>query len=310
MKILLDRLGQYLALRRSLGFKLRDHERALRNFVVHLQAQGAEFITTEMALEWAQQPRNVTQAHRARRLGMVRDFARHLAASDPRTEIPPQGLLPGRTQRTQPYIYSEKQILSLIREAEKLLPVEGLRPHIYSTLFGLLAVTGMRVGEVVALGRGDVDLSQGVLTLRQTKFNNTRLLPIHPSTQRRLQSYARRRDELVPVQSTDSLFISDHGTRLKHFTVRWIFVKISRQIGLRSVTDSHGPRLHDLRHTFAVRTLINWYQSGTDPEKQLPLLSAYLGHAKLSDTYWYLSAVPELLGAVNTRLEHVMGDLS
>ena len=255
MKILLDRLGQYLALRRSLGFKLRDHERALRNFVVHLQAQGAEFITTQMALEWAQQPRNVTQAHRAQRLGMVRGFARYLAVSDPRTEIPPQGLLPGRTQRTQPYIYSQEQILCLLQEAKKLPPVEGLRPYTYSTLFGLLAVTGMRVGEVLALGREDMDLSQGLLTVRQAKFNNTRHIPLHPSTQRSLQSYARRRDELVPVQSTDSLFIADRGTRLKHFTVRWTFVKISRQIGLRSATDSHGPRLHDLRHYPASRIM-------------------------------------------------------
>jgi integrase len=310
MNRLLKELNEYLALRRGLGFKLRDHERALRKFVRFQQAQSAEFVTTDLALEWAQQPQHASQAHRAHRLGMVRDFARYLSASDPRTEIPPQDLLPGRTRRVQPYIYSDDQILRLVQEAARLEPRDGLRPRTYGTLFGLLAVTGMRVGELIALKDHDVDLRQGLLTVRQSKFNKTRILPVHRSTQETLRAYARDRDKLVGVRATDRFFVSNCGTGLNHSIVRHAFIHVSRHVGLRTHADRHGPRIHDLRHTFAVRTLTDWHRAGIDPEQKLPLLSAYLGHAKVSDTYWYLTAVPELLGAVNTRLEHFLGDLS
>jgi integrase/recombinase XerD len=303
-------LEEYLALRRGMGFKLRDHESALRKFIAFVCAEGTGFITTQLAVAWAQQPQDVTLAHRAHRFTMVRDFARYLSATDPRTEVPPQGLVPTRTQRTPPYIYSEEQIRSLIRQASLLEPPDALRPHTYSTLFGLLAVTGMRVGELVALGCDDVDLTQGVLIVRAGKFNKTRFIPVHDSTQRKLQAYTCRREQLVPRPSTNSFFVSDHGTRFSYWAVRSTFIGISRLIGLRKATDNRGPRLHDLRHTFAVRTLTNWHRAGVDPEQRLPLLSAYLGHAKVSDTYWYLSAVPELLGSVSTRLENFLGGLS
>ena len=310
MNTFVKKLDGYLDMRRAMGFKLTKHESGLRKFIAFMHGQGAEFITTELALAWAQQPRDTSQAHRAQRLGMVRDFARYLSATDPRTEIPSQGLLPARSQRTQPYIYSDEQILALVREAAGLQPAAGLRSHTYSTLFGLLAVTGMRIGEILALDRDDVDLQQGVLTVTKSKFNKTRLIPLHESTVRKLGAYVRRRDTLLPEGITSGFFVSDGGVRLNRFAVRHIFIRVSRLTGLRKVTDSHGPRLHDLRHTFAVKTLINWYRSGIDPEQRLPLLSAYLGHAKISDTYWYLSAVPELLGAVNTRLENFLGGLS
>jgi integrase len=308
MNRLLDELNEYLALRRGLGFKLRDHESALRKFVVFLQARASEFVTTHLALEWAQQPRQASQAHRAHRLGMARDFARYLSARDPRTEVPPQDLLPGQVRRVQPYIYSAAQILRLVQAAATLKPRDGLRPRTYGALFGLLAVTGMRVGEVVALKDHDVDLSQGVLTIRQSKFNKTRILPIHSSTQEQLRTYARCRDRLAPLRTTDRFFVSGRGTGLNSSIVRYAFIEISRHIGLRTLADRLGPRMHDLRHTFAVRTLIDWHRTGIDPEQRLPLLSAYLGHTKVSDTYWYLTAVPELLAAVNTRLEHFLGD--
>jgi len=310
MKTLRKALDRYLVFRRSLGFKLRDHARGLPKFLAFLHTQGAEFITTDLALAWAQQPSHTSAAFQAKRLGMVREFARYWSASDPRTQIPPQGLLPAQPQRTQPYIYSHAEILDLVREASRLRPPGGLRPHTYSTLWGLLAVTGMRVSEVVALDRADVDLKQGVITVRQSKFNRTRILPVHSSVQRKLQAYARRRDQMMPVRTSDGFFISDRGVRLNPWIVRYTFVRISRRIGLRKATDTHGPRLHDLRHAFAVRTLINWYRSGINPEQRLPLLSAYLGHVKVSDTYWYLSAVPELLAAVSTRLDDYLGDFS
>ena len=310
MKTLHIALNRYLALRRSLGFKLRDHGRALPQFVAFLHEQGAEFITTELALAWAQQPKQVTRAHHAGRLSMVRDFARYRAASDPRTQVPPQGLLPAQPQRTQPHIYTDEDIVGLIRQASRLEPSKALRPSTYATLFGLLAVTGMRVGEALALNRADVDLREGVLAVRKGKFNKTRFIPVHASTRDRLRAYARRRDRLVPVSSVDSFFLSDRGTRVLYNSVSCTFISIACTLGLRESPAIRGPRLHDLRHTFAVKTPISWYRSGINPEQRLPLLSAYLGHVKVSDTYWYLSAVPELLGAVNTRLENILGDIS
>lgn len=243
-------------------------------------------------------------------LNEIRDFARYLSARDPRTQVPPQGLLPGRTRRAQPHIHSDAQILQMVQEAAGLEPRNGLRPSTYGTLLGLLAVTGMRVGEVIAPKDPDVDLRQGLLTVRQSKFNKTRILPVHHSTQEALRAYARVRDKLVPVRATDRFFVSDRGTRLEASVVRRAFLHISRAIGLRTPADRRGPRMHDLRHTFAVRTLADWHRTGVDPEQRLPLLSAYLGHTRVSDTYWYLTAVPELLGAVNTRLEHFLGDPS
>jgi integrase/recombinase XerD len=310
MNRLRDELNGYLTLRRGLGFKLRDHESALRKFVVFLQAHAAEFVTTHLALEWAQQPQQTSQSHRAHRLGMARDFARYLSARDRRTEVPPNDLLPGQVRRAQPYIYSTAQILRLIQAAAGLKPRDGLRPRTYYTLFGLLAVTGMRVGEVVALKDRDVDLSQGLLTVRQSKFNKTRILPIHSSSQEELRAYARCRDRLAPIRTTDRFFVSPRGTGLNYWIVRHAFIQISRHIGLRAPADRIGPRMHDLRHTFAVRTLTDWHRTGIDPEQRLPLLSAYLGHAKISDTYWYLTAIPELMDAVKTRLEHFLGDRS
>jgi site-specific recombinase XerD len=310
MNTLMKKLNDYLDMRRALGFKLTKHEPELRKFIAFLHAQAAAFITTELALAWAQQPRHTSPSHWAQRLGMVRDFARYLSATDPRTEIPPQGLLPAQPQRAQPYIYSDEEILALMRGADALRPPAGLRSHTYSTLFGLLAVTGMRHGEILALDRDDLDLQQAVLTVTKSKFNKTRLIPLHESTVRKLRTYVRRRNTSLQPAKASAFFVSECGARLNRCAVRHIFIRVSRLIGLREATDSHGPRLHDLRHTFAVRTLINWHRAGLNVEQRLPLLSAYLGHAKVSDTYWYLSAVPELLGSVSTRLNNYLGDLS
>jgi len=310
MNGLLKALDDYLALRRNMGFKLAEHEPALRKFIAFLNTRNAESITTNLALAWAQQPRHTTPATRAKRLGMVRDFARYLCTTDPRTQVPPQGLLPAQPQRTQPYIYTQDQICRLVQQAARLDPADGLRPHTFSTLFGLLAVTGMRIGEAMALDRRDVDLKEGVITVRLGKFNKTRLLPVHRSTRRRLHGYAQSRDSLVRVRASESFFLTDTGRRLYYERVWRAFARVSWQTGLRPTPRGHGPRIHDLRHTFAVRTLINWYRSGINPEQRLPSLSAYLGHAKVSDTYWYLSAVPELMGAVSSRLDNLFGATS
>ncbi|RJQ66023.1 MAG: integrase [Desulfobacteraceae bacterium] len=293
----------YLTMRRSLGFKLRDMGYNLHHFVAFMEQQGASVITAELALRWAQLPQGVQPAYWASRLSYVRSFARYLSATDPRTAIPPMGLLPYRNKRATPYIYSDKQIEQILKAAKSLPPSTGLRPWTYYNLFGLMAVTGMRISEVIHLDRDDVNLDQKLLTVRLTKFSKSRLLPLHSSTVKKLKLYLHRRDQLYPRSAATRFFLSNRGTALTDCMVRWTFVKLSRQVGLRKAGDRFGPRLHDLRHRFAVTTLVHWYQTGVDVEQLLPVLSTYLGHAHVTDTYWYLSAIPELLSLTKDRLE-------
>jgi integrase/recombinase XerD len=307
MKPLRDAIEEYLALRRSLGFKLHDTARGLRAFAAFLEQKAAPYITTALALEWAMQPVHQQPSEWARRLGFVRVFARHWRASDPRTEIPPAGLLPFRPQRAQPYLYSEQEIQKLLAAAKGLSAPNRLRPWTYHCLFGLLVVSGMRLSEALKLERQDVDLDQAVLTIRQTKFNKTRLIPLHRSTRDVLTDYAVRRDRLVPCPASPCFLLNDQGRRLEPSAVHRTFYELSRQIGLRGPADHRGPRLHDFRHRFAVHTLIEWYRAGQDLERRLPVLSTFLGHAHVADTYWYLSIHPELMGLATRRLEQRWG---
>jgi len=296
-------LEEYLAVRRALGFKLHSAGRVLRRFVEFAEREGESFITRKLTLRWATQPADAQPAQWSNRLGMVRRFAEYLSATDPLTEIPPQELLPYRYHRKPPYIYTDVEILNLIRAAKQLPPPGGFRAQTYSTLIGLIAVTGMRIGEPIGLDRKDVDLKQGVLTVHQAKFGKSRLVPLHPSTTEKLTEYARFRDRLCPNPQSPSFFVSERGTRLTDDTVRRWFVILSRKIGLRGPKDSHGPRLHDLRHGFAIKTLLNWYRAGVDVDRQMPVLTTYLGHGHVADTYWYISAAPELLRQTTLRLE-------
>ena len=288
-------LEEYLTLRRALGFKLSHEDPALHKFVSFMDQAEAPVITTKLALQWAQQPVAVQPAQWANRLGMVRRFAQYWSATDPRTEVPPQGLLPHRYRRRSPYIYNHNEISQLIQAAKMLPSTTGLRPYTHSTVLGLLVVTGMRISEITNLNREDVDLTQGILTIRQTKFGKSRLVPIHPSTQCVLQDYASRRDRIYPKPKTPAFFVTEQSTRLMHWTVRVTFIRLSHQTGLRGPDDRYGPHLHDFRHRFAVQTLLHWYRTGVDVEQHLPELATYLGHTLVADTYWYLSAVPELL---------------
>jgi integrase/recombinase XerD len=300
-------LEEYLSVRRALGVKLRLPGRLLERFVEFAEREGAEVITTDLALRWATQPAHAQPAQWANRLGMVRRFAQYRSAADPRTEVPPPDLLPFRTKRPVPYLYSDEEVSRLLEAARQLPAVTGLRPHTYATLFGLYAVTGMRTNEPLHLDREDVDLTEGVLTVRGTKFGKSRYLPIDPSTQAVLQSYAERRDALCRHPLAPSFFLAERGTRLTESSVRWTFVKLSRQIGLRGPQDSRGPRLLDFRHRFAIKTLIQWYRGGHDVEHHLPELATYLGHTPVADTYWYLTAVPELLHLAAQRVEQAKG---
>jgi integrase len=296
-------LNGYLSIRRALGFELREVAGCLRNFVAFLETEGASYITTELALLWATQPAKAQSATWAWRLGMVRRFAVWHAAMEPRTEIPPAGLLPHRYQRKKPHIYSDEEIEKLLRQAAQLASARGLRSHTYTTLFGLLAVSGMRVNEALNLDRPDVDLGDGILTIRRTKFGKSRHVPVHPSTVDALKQYADRRDRVLP-KPTPAFFVSEHGIRITDCMARYTFARLSQQLGLRSIAKSHGrgPRLHDMRHRFAARTLIHWYRAGLDVERELPKLATYLGHVHVNETYWYLEAVPELLQLATDRL--------
>ena len=296
-------LKDYLRIRRSLGFQLRTPEFLLRNFVTLLQAQGAAYITRELAVRWATQPAKVQPAFWAERLGIVRRFAIWHSAMDPRTEIPPAGLLPHRYRRKPPHIYSDEEIEKLLRGTQQLPSRKGLRALTHTTLFGLLIATGMRVNEALGLDRPDVDLKLGILHIRRTKFGKSRYVPVHPSTVEALKKYAETRDRLSTT-FTPAFFISERGRRITGSTAEYTFAKLCQRIGLRARAKGRGrgPRLMDMRHRFAVRTLINWYRSGVDVERELPKLSTYLGHVHVNHTYWYLEAVPELLQLATDRL--------
>jgi integrase len=309
MKTMRQAVRDYLALRRSLGFKLKEHEPRLWKFVSFLEKNGSARITIPLALQFATQPQHQQPAQWATRLRVVRGFARYRSGEDPRTEIPPPHLLPYRARRARPYLYSAKEIRELLRAAQNLRSRCSLNPRTYYCLFGLLATTGMRISEALNLRVKDVDGSEGIITIHGTKFGKSRLIPLHPSTQRVLSAYAKRRDCLFEKKPVLHFFVSSRGTRLDGGDVHRIFYHLSRQIGLRDVSACHGPRLHDFRHRFAVQTLVRWYRTGKDVERRLPVLSTYLGHAHVTDTYWYLTSTPELMGAAGKRMEERWGGL-
>jgi integrase len=305
MNTLRQATHEYLNMRRALGFKLRAAGARLLDFVTFMEQHRASYITNKLALKWAQQSSAVQPSTWAQRLSFVRGLARYRSATDPRTQIPPESLLPFRAQRARPYCYSDNEIQSLLQAALKLPGSHyKLRPWIYHGLFGLLSVSGMRLGETCNLELQDVDLEAAVLTVRGAKFGKSRLLPLHTSTCNVLTAYLARRQRFWAARSHSSyLFVSSRGNRLDQSDVRRTFYTLSRQVGLRGLADNHGPRIHDLRHRFAVKSLWHWYRAGEDPERRLPVLSAYLGHVHVADTYWYLSAWPELMGEAMRRLE-------
>jgi integrase/recombinase XerD len=265
-------------------------------------------ITTELALAWAIQPRNATRRYWNKRLTIVRGFARYLKAADPRTEVPPDDLLPARKRRAVPYLYSEAEVGQLMQAARKIHP--PLKAATIETIVGLLAVTGMRIGEVIGLDRDDVELSEGRLIVRRDKSGKSREIALHPSTVSALGAYARLRDELCPYPKDRSFLITPSGLRLHRGTVWHEFDRLRRHCGLDYDTLKRAARIHDLRHTFVLRTLVNWYQEDTDVEAQLPLLATFLGHVEPSSTYWYFEAAPQLLALAEQRLERTWEDRS
>jgi integrase/recombinase XerD len=296
-----DAVTDYLALRRSLGFKLARHGRLLPELAGYLESVGAATLTTRLALAWATSLAGKPDEW-AIRLSITRGFAGYLATLDPATEVPPAGLLPRRSRRADPYPYSNAEIAALMAATGTLrFP---LRAATYRALIGLWATTGMRVGETIALDRTDLDPAERTLLVRNAKFGDTRLLPLHSSTVDALTDYAELRDRHRPQATSPAFFISLAGTRLHYANVNHTFRALVQAAGLRPQSATCRPRIHDLRHRMVLVTLIDWYRSGVDVAARLPALSAYLGHSCPAFTFWYYSAAPELLALAADRLEH------
>jgi integrase/recombinase XerD len=303
MSRLRQALDDYLMVRRTLGFKLKNASYLLPKLVAYVEEAGASTITSELALAWARQPAE-NPIQWSERLKAARGFARHLQSLDPRTEVPPAYVLPTRRCRTAPYLYSASDIAQLMHAARLLRP--PFRAATYETLIGLLACTGVRVSEAIRLDRDDVDYENGILIVRTSKFGKSRGVALHPSTISALQTYVRLRDQLHPCLATPSFFVNTRATRLAYRTVNCTFVGLVKQAKIGPSVAIGHLRLHDLRHSFAVQTLLQWYRAGGDVQVKLPLLSTYLGHIDPKSTYWYLSAAPELLAEAGSRLQQAL----
>lgn len=298
-------LQSYLALRRQLGFKLRAHEPQLRDFVAFLRRRRTSRITPALAIEWATQPKRGHSAYFSLRLSMARGFAEYIRTKDARSELIPLGIIPFRPQRPLPYLYTQEEVTRLLAAAQALSPRGDypLRPSTYYSLLGLLATTGLRISEAIALKREDADLTDGILTIRATKFGKSRLVPLHPSTRSALTRYAARRDADPKSFGCPYFFVGAKGRPLCQSAVQWQFRRLCINAGLKGAETRREPRLHDFRHSHAVRTLVNGYRSGQDTELLMPALSTFLGHSHVRCTYWYLTACPELLEQAANRLQ-------
>ena len=295
-------LADYLRLRRSLGHELAEARWLLPGFVAYLDAHGATTVTIEAALAWAQQapksPTGKTTTVGPRRMTAVRGFARYLSGIDANTQVPPLGLMPHRAPWRRPFIYSPADIDAVMTQARRL--ASPLRAATYETLIGLLASSGLRIGEAIKLDRDDVDWAEGVLLIRESKFGKSRLVPLHPSSMHALAGYTQARDRFQPQPAGPSFFLSLTRKRLLYADVWLTFRKLIDAAGV-GVGAPSPPRLHDTRHTFAVRTLLDWYRTAEDVQAKIPALSTYLGHREPASTYWYLSAAPELLALAAAR---------
>jgi len=303
MSTLNTHVEDYLRLRRALGFKLEREGQWLAELAAHVDAAGAATLTSELAIGWASQRVSAGPNGWAKRLGVARKFATYLQTIVPATEVPPSGVFPARRHRPTPYLWSPQDIQGLLEGARAL--VSPLRAATHETIFGLLAASGMRIGEAVGLQRDDVDLSAGVITIRHAKFDRSRLVPMHPTTTEALRRYTAERDRMCPRPASTAFFVSSVGTALDRSGVGKTLRQITTAMGIR--TETVHPRVHDLRHSFAVRTLIEWQRSGVSVAERIGVLSTYLGHVSPADTYWYLSASPELMALAAERLDARFG---
>lgn len=298
-------IDEYLTARRGLGFALDTPEGLLRDFASHADRIGHRGpVTIALAVQWARSSRSSNSAQAARRLAVVRQFARYRKRFDPTTEVPPAGLLGRIPRRPPPHIYTETEMAALLRQASCLLPRHGLRPATYAAYFALLVSTGLRLSEACRLTTDDVDLANGILVVRETKFRKSRLVPLHPTTTQALTRYADRRDACRAASGSEYFFRTEVSSRLTLDAVEKTFSRIRQRLGWTEQGRTRQPRIHDLRHTFITRRLLRWYQDGADVDRKMLALATYVGHAKVTDTYWYCTAVPELLACTSQRFEH------
>lgn len=298
---------EYVGIRRALGFKLQRELRLLNDFVDFVESEGAATLTTELALRWAMLPSESDPGWWWCRLSIVRCFARYMSAIDPSTEIPPMGLLTKGDRRATPYLYSDAEIVSLLAAARTMR--NALTAATCETLIGLLAITGMRIGEALRLNRDDVDWTRGLLSVSHSKFDKSREIPLHSSTLDALAAYERFRDERCPHPRTPSFFVSNAGSRLTVTNIDMKFQRLLCIAGISPQSPQCRPHVHGLRHSFACRTLEEWYRRGVEVQPLLPILSTYLGHSAPSSTYWYISGKPELMVLAAERLETSLGVL-
>lgn len=296
---------RYLSIRRRLGADLSTDERILRRFTAFADKDGAEYVDTRLIMRWLESLPTASAGTRGARFRVARQFALWLHGMDPRHEVPPQGLVPAHVQRVHPHIYSQAEIFAIVEQARTLPSVYGMRGLTCSTLFGLIAVTGLRINEALSLEQSDLDTEHGILRVRFGKLGKERLLPLDSTVTERLENYGRERDRLLGYRS-EAFFVTCKGHCLGDCGARYNFALVCQQIGLRSRQDYRrhgcGPRIHDLRHTFAVRTMLNWYRSGQDVGREMIKLTTWLGHESPANTYWYLEAVPELLELASARI--------
>jgi len=308
MNALREHLDDYLELRHGLGFELTRCESRLRGFVRYLARKHAEWITVPQVVDYVLGPADRSASTQAGYLAAIRGFTQYLSGIDPRTEIPPLGLV-RQDRRPQPFIYSDREVERLLDEARRHSSIDryALKPDTLHCLIGLLAVTGMRVGEALSLKPEEINWAQGVVTVGRAKYQKTRLIPLHASTVGQLRRYAGLRKRFFAdrpwLRPAHRFFVSSYGGPLTATGVGYDFRQLTRRIGLREVGAHRGPRIHDLRHRFAVSTLLRWYRSGRKIDPLLPVLSTYLGHVSITGTYWYLTCTPELMAAAGARLE-------
>lgn len=298
------RVEAYLVQRHSLGYKLAIDETVLKGFARFADALGDQYcLTMALAMQWAQDSKRDNPITRARRIEVLRGFARFCQRLDPATEIPPSGLFGPAHRRLIPHIYTEVELIALLNATDNLISRQGLRPATCRTIFGLLASSGLRISEATWLSRGDVDLDAGVLCIHDAKFLKSRWVPLHPGTTHALNDYARLRDQIIPHPSCNRFFLSDEGQPVNRANILNTLQTICRQLGWKPRGDYVHHRLHDLRHTFIVRSLLRFYQQGIDIDHAVLALSTYVGHARVSDTYWYYTGIPELMSIAAERFQ-------
>ena len=297
--------GDYIELRRGLGYRSPSQERMLRAFARHLDQAGHDGpVPLERSLDWAASAVSADPCNPARRLAAVRGFLRHLSALDGATEVPAPGLLGPAGHRRPPHVYSDREISDLLRAAAGLAPAGGLRPHSYATLFALMACTGLRISEALALTCGDVDLDSGMLTVRAGKRGRMRLIPLHPTALPPMRDYADGRERRCgPPGDGDAFFRTDRSDRVSCSAASSTFIVLRRQLGWTAAGRTRAPRMHDLRHRMVVRRIQAWHAQGADVDRKIAVLATYLGHVEVRDVYWYMSAVPELLGIIADRFQ-------